>query len=137
MKDEDHRHVVEEIRRILDQGPYYDPLYDSPIEDQLAYHIVKYLRKDVSFLPQYKVHTFCATYRLDFFLSLGGTAIGIECDGSKYHDQQKDRIRDTLILGSGTVDTIFRLNGRNIVNNLNDCLWLIAQFRPKYFPLGG
>ena len=83
------------------------------------------------------MRTFCATYRLDFFLTCENTAIGIECDGSKYHDRKKDLIRDTLILGSGIVDTIFRLNGRNIYYNLNDCLWLIAYFRPQIFSFRG
>jgi hypothetical protein len=118
-------------------GPLYDPPYDSPIEDQFAYNVVKYLKKEVIFIPQYEVRTFCATYRLDFFLSCENTTIGIECDGSKYHDRHKDLIRDVLILGSGTVDTIFRINGRNIYYNLNDCLWLISYFRPQVFSTRG
>jgi len=118
-------------------GPFYEPPYDSPIEDQFAYNVVKYLKKEVQFIPQYEVHTFCATYRLDFFLTCENITIGIECDGSKYHDRHKDIIRDTLILGSGAVDTIFRVNGRSIYNNLNDCLWLISYFRPQVFSSRG
>jgi very-short-patch-repair endonuclease len=114
--------------------PYYEPPYDSPIEDEFAYHIVKYLDANVQIIKQYKVKTFCANYRLDFLLTdNNGWNIGIECDGAKYHNRDKDRIRDTLILGSNAISTIFRINGRNIKNNINDCLWLIANFNPILF----
>lgn len=115
-------------------GPSYEPPYDSPIEDEFAYHIVKYLDTNVQIIKQYEVKTFCANYRLDFLLTNNnGWNIGIECDGAKYHNRYKDRIRDTLILGSNAVSTIFRINGRNIKYNLNDCLWLIANFNPILF----
>ncbi len=120
------------------EWPFYDPPYDSPIEDELAYNIVKYLDQGVNFVKQYEVRTFCEKkYRLDFFVSHNDTNIGIECDGAVYHDRKKDRIRDTLILGSGLVNRIFRINGRNIFNNINDCLWLIAQYEPLCFSTRG
>ena len=31
-------------------GPYYEPPYDSPIEDEFAYHIVKYLDTNVQII---------------------------------------------------------------------------------------
>lgn len=119
------------------QWPFYDPPYDSPIEDEFAYNIVKYLDKGIELVKQFEIETFCAKYRLDFLLTHNGRNVGIECDGAVYHDRDKDRIRDTLILGSKTVDRIFRINGRNINNNINDCIWLIAQYEPLFFSIRG
>lgn len=123
--------------RYYDQWPFYDPPYDSPIEDEFAYHIVKYLDQGAELIKQFEINTFCAKYRLDFLLTHNGRNVGIECNGAAYHDRDKDRIRDTLILGSRAVERIFRINGRNIKNNINDCLWLIAKYEPLLFSTRG
>ncbi len=112
---------------------YFDPPYDSPIEDEFAYHIFKYISSSTEVIPQKEIVTFCKTYRVDFFIKCGEQKVIVECDGAMYHDFYRDLIRDTLILGTGQVKTIFRLKGKNILYNINDLLWLLCRYCPEIF----
>jgi hypothetical protein len=86
---------------------------------------------------EYEVDTYCRTFRLDFYLQQGPVRIAIECDGREFHSRQdqwkRDLARDTLILGSGAVETIFRVEGKNIFHNLPDSLHLIGKYYPRLF----
>jgi hypothetical protein len=113
--------------------PDYRPPYDSPIEDALAYPLVKYLDPDVSFSKQHRIRTFCASFRVDFYIAHNSRRIAIECDGKKFHNSTRDLVRDTLILGSGAVETIFRVQGKDAYYRPEDCLYLIAQYCPEFF----
>ena len=93
--------------------PDYRPPYDSPIEDALAYPLAKYLDSDASFRTQQRIKTFCASFRVDFYIAHNSRRVAIECDGKRFHNSTRDLVRDTLILGSGAVETIFRVQGKD------------------------
>lgn len=113
----------------------YLPPYDSPIEDDLAREIVKHLRPSVTWAPQFWVTTICGRFRLDFYLNSGGKKIGFECDGRDFHQKSwwKDLWRDQLILGSGSVDVIYRFRGCDIFHHLYDCIYLTSLWDPEGF----
>lgn len=118
--------------------PAFEPPYDSPIENDFAYNIVKYLDERVAFKKQVSVKTICGRFRLDFIAYQSGRCIGFECDGKEFHNNEvhcsgRDRWRDALILETGIVEVIYRFPGKNLVYNINDCLFILAVYEPQLF----
>lgn len=112
----------------------YDPPYESPLEDSFAWGLSKYLHPKTSLEKQIDVATICGTFRLNFVATTNaGRRIAYECDGAKFHDRQGDEWRDAMILGANAVDAIIRLRGSDLSYNLDDVLWLLAQWDPDVF----
>lgn len=114
-------------------GSCYSPPYDSPIEELFAYNIVKHLNISANLIKQYEVATICGVYRLDFIIEHENERIGFECDGREYHNWQRDKWRDAMILGTKAVDYIYRLRGTDLYRHVDDCLFLISQEHPYLF----
>jgi hypothetical protein len=88
----------------------------------------------VGFYSQFRVETIAGKYRLDFLaISPGGGRIAYECDGKEYHNSQRDEWRDAMILGSGAVDAIIRIRGKDIAWHLDDVAYILAQWNPEIF----
>ncbi|MFQ5875594.1 MAG: hypothetical protein ACE5JL_17600 [Dehalococcoidia bacterium] len=115
----------------------YEPPYDSPIEQILAWHLTRYLEWDVEFDKQVEIHTRHGLFRADFVLSHMGEKIEVECDGRDFHDQSRDELRDAIVLGEGHVDTIYRFRGCDITYNPADCVWLMSVLDPSLFSQRG
>lgn len=112
----------------------YSPPYSSPIEDNMAYNLVKYIAEDVQLLSQLSVETLCGQFIPDFVLELpAGRRIAIECDGRDFHDLSRDEWRDAMILGTGHVESVYRCRGSDIVGHIEDLLFLITQIEPQFF----
>lgn len=118
-------------------GPFYDPPYESPLEDLYAWNAIKYLDSSVDFQKQIEVDTICGTFRIDFIADHDSKKVAFECDGKKFHDQSRDEWRDAMILGSNAVDVIYRLRGRDLTYNMEDCLFLISKYDPEIFSQRG
>ncbi len=109
--------LEEQLTNFHQRKPKFDPPYDSPIENDFAYNIVKYLDKGVIFDKQISVDTVCGRFRLDFIAHRSRRRIGFECDGKEFHDNDvgcsaRDRWRDALILETGAVEVIYRFPGK-------------------------
>jgi len=117
--------------------PYYNPPYDSPIEDDFAYNIVKYLEPKSKLIPQFEVKTICGTFRIDFVIQGPAGLIGFECDGKDFHDQSRDEWRDAMILGTKAVESIYRLRGSDIYYRLEDILYIVSLWNPELFSASG
>ncbi len=118
--------------------PEFEPPYDSPIENDFAYNIVKYLDEGVTFKKQVSVDTVCGRFRLDFMAHRSRRCIGFECDGKEFHHNEvfvspRDRWRDALILETGVIEVIYRFPGKDLVYNINDCLFILASCQPQLF----
>lgn len=116
----------------------YDPPYDSPIEELLAWNLDKYIGDDVVFDKQAEVVTPFATFRIDLVARTpGGWRVGFECDGKEFHqDWMRDEFRDCLILGNKAVDVIYRFRGQDLHYHVEDCIYAAchqdsAIFSPK------
>jgi hypothetical protein len=115
------------------KGPFYDPPYDSPIEDLFAVNAVKYLHEDCQFDKQVEVPTILGTYRLDFLVTRGSRKMAVECDGKEFHDKYRDEWRDALIFDAGGADVIYRLRGCDLTYHTEDLLYLMARWDPEFF----
>lgn len=109
----------------------YEPPYDSPIEEILAWHLSKYIRQDVSLEKQVEFITEHGVLRVDFLLSNDERKIVIECDGRDFHEPLRDEIRDAILLGEGHVDTIYHFRGCDITHYPVDCVRLISILDPN------
>lgn len=106
---------------------------ESPLEEFFIHHLEKYISYRAEIVPQYQVSTIAGTFRLDFLLKIGEKKIGIECDGKDFHNEWKDEWRDALILGSGTIETIYRFRGKDIHTFIDDCIFLIYYYDNELF----
>ena len=123
-----------DLKKLIEEaGQRYEPPYDSPIEDILAYNVVKYIRADARLQPQVEAPTPAGTFRLDFVFRADGVSVALECDGEEFHDPWRDEWRDALILGSRDLDDILRIPGKAISGRMNICLLHIAEWFPVFF----
>jgi hypothetical protein len=74
-----------------------------------------------------------------FFLDMGclirpGRAIGMECDGRSYHkDKLRDFCRDALLLGTGRLACIYRIEAWAIRKRQIDWLRILSELEPGLF----
>jgi hypothetical protein len=114
--------------------PMLEPPYDSPIEWDFAYHLVKFADEHLKIRKQHRVRTPHGNYRLDFLLVRhDGYKIGIECDGKDFHNEAIDAVRDQHILQAGAADTIYRLRGQDIYWRIEATLYLLGQMESWLF----
>src|SRR5689334_20970735 len=113
----------------------FDPPYDSPIEELLAWNLDKYIHEDVKLDKQFEAPTPIATFRLDLVARApSGGRVGFECDGNEYHqDAFRDEFRDALILGSKAVDVVYRMRGQDLHYHTQDCLYVAMKQDPALF----
>lgn len=113
--------------------PDYQPPYDSPLEDEFARNLVKYVGNLDTFGAQVPVQTIVGRFVIDFVAGVDGEVIGLECDGKQFHDKARDEWRDAMILGSGLVTTMYRLRGGDLFYHMEDSLYAVSQRDPQLF----
>lgn len=119
-------------------GPCYNPPYESPIEDDFAWYMAKYLDDATEFHKQVVAPTPWGNFRLDFVAVRFGVRIGFECDGAAYHkDDFRDECRDAAILKLGHVDAIYRLRGADLCHRTDAVVNEIAQHDGYLFSARG
>ncbi|QXD16763.1 hypothetical protein GQ464_007445 [Rhodocaloribacter litoris] len=115
-------------------GPVYDPPYETPLEDELAWHLVKYLRRPVRLHSQVRVPTPCGVFWVDFVLEHRGRYLGIECGALEEEvDERQERYRDALIMGTGAFEVLYRFRGEDLFHHMEDLLYLLAREHPALF----
>lgn len=136
------RHVSEVLASALKNMSrvqvHYDPPYESPIENTFAWHVSKYLSDETALRKQVQVDTECGAFRLDFVIERDGWAVGVECDGTEYHqDALRDEFRDALILGTGRVRAIYRITGSDLFWRTEAAIYEIARRDMHLFSMHG
>jgi hypothetical protein len=102
---------------------------ESPIQRLLLVELRKYCA-----VPIQTEATTPAKYRLDFALkSPSGRIIAIETDGRQWHTPQKDIVRDTVLIRSGCIDAIYRIEGKDIHRRMGDVLHMLSKREPWAF----
>ncbi|MBX9936597.1 MAG: hypothetical protein K2Y10_08385 [Burkholderiaceae bacterium] len=134
-KDLNHDTVSRVISGLLLPSKFvYSPPYGSEIEDIFANRLEKYIDPKISVIPQFGIKTPIQTFFLDFVIKVKGVTVGIECDGRDFHkDRAADDARDTIILGTGLVDCIFRFEGKLIYHQTEDCFYILKHYFPDVF----
>jgi hypothetical protein len=120
-------------------GPAYEPPYDGAVQDEFAWHIVKYLREDAVLRSEVSLETPAAFFTVDFVAEVPGPIrprrIAIECGGERnLRDHQRRLRRDATLIASNrpdgqpVVDALYRLRGSDLLDHMEDCLYLVAQW---------
>ena len=120
--------------QFVEPSLFYDPPYERPLEDEFAWHLVKYLRPITGLRYQVRVETPCAPLWVDFLVEHGARRVGFEVgpmDGAI--DEEQDRLRDALVIGSGALDVLYRFRGADLMYRLHDALLLAAHWDAGLF----
>lgn len=109
-------------------------LLESPIEEIVYDQLFIYKNENVQLIPQRTVNTISGNFRPDIILKLKDREISIECDGEEFHeDEYYDEWRDSMILVSSNIQSIFRLRGSDIYTDLQNIIYFIAKKEPDFF----
>ena len=122
---------------LIEPSLFYDPPYERPLEDEFAWHLIKYLRPIAGLRYQVKVETPCTNAWVDFVVEHGARRIGFEIgsldDADASGDEQQERYRDALVIGSGALDVLYRFRAADLLYRPHDALYLAAQWDPTLF----
>ncbi|GAB5521336.1 MAG: hypothetical protein RhofKO_35870 [Rhodothermales bacterium] len=130
--------LTEPAHPLVEPSLFYDPPYERPLEDEFAWHLVKYLDPVAGLLYQERVETKAGAFWINFVVETGLRRIGFEVgELDADADTQHDHLRDALLVGSDGLDVVYRLRGRDLLYRLHDCLYLVAQWEPKLFSQRG
>jgi very-short-patch-repair endonuclease len=106
---------------------------ESEIEEDFLHSFYKVKSDNVSINGQENCQTRLGQFRLDFVITEGQQKIGFECDGKKFHDKNRDQLRDEAILKTGFVNTIYRVPGKSIWFHTYEVLDLLRVAEPFLF----
>ena len=112
---------------------FEDNLSESPIERLFLEEIVKYLEIGTVIKQQIEYSTKIGNFRIDFLISRGNTEYIIELDGKKFHELSYDTWRDCFLLGENKVESIIRIKGKDVIYNINECLYFLSKVFPETF----
>ena len=125
--------VKGQIESISDFWNKYE-LLESPIEEIVFERLFKFKNENADLIPQRTIKTISGNFRPDIILKLNDKEIAIECDGEEFHkNEYYDEWRDSMILASSNIQSIFRLRGKDIYTDLQDIIYFIAQKEPDFF----
>ncbi|NNF59245.1 MAG: hypothetical protein HKN04_13500 [Rhodothermaceae bacterium] len=123
-----------ELAESLLVGPHYDPPYAGALQDEFAWHLVKYLREEIRLESEVAVERPGAFFAMDFLVRVplsDGTErlITFECGGTRsLKDHQRQLRRDATLIGSDAADVVYRLRGSDLLHHMEDVLYLISQW---------
>lgn len=142
---------------LLLAGPevHVEPPYPGAIQDELAWHLVKYLREDARLRSEVGVEIGPSSARpagpghgpayftLDLVVDVpvdglpGGTRRVVFEAGSPGRDALRDHDRllrrDATVLACGAADTVYRLRGSDLLHHMDDVLFLASQWDADVF----
>ena len=127
---------------LVEPSLFYDPPYERPLEDEFAWHLVKYLEPISGLQYQVRIETPCANVWVDFVVEHGARRIGFEIGGAEdrtEYDALPDELayRDALVLGSGALDVLYRFRGGDLMHRLHDALLVTAAWDRTLFSQRG
>lgn len=124
-------------------GPRYVPPYPGAAEDELAWHLVKYLHDDAVLRADVEIEApGAAFFLLDFVVDVPvGDAvrrIAVEvADDRTEADHERRLRRDATLLSLGAVDTVYRLRAGDVDARVHDVLSLMSRWDPDAFSARG
>ncbi|MDX1418665.1 MAG: hypothetical protein R3181_01755 [Rubricoccaceae bacterium] len=126
--------AARELAESLLTGPHYEPPYGGALQDEFAWHLVKYLREDARLQSEVAVERPGALFTLDFLVEAprpDGTLrrVAFECGGARsLRDGQRLLRRDATVLATGGADAVYRLRGSDLLYHMEDVLYLVSQW---------
>jgi len=123
---------------LIEPSLFYDPPYERPLEDEFAWHLVKYLQPITGLRYQVKVETPCTNAWIDFVVEHGARRIGFEIGNlEEEKDEEQIGYRDALVIGSGALDVLYRFRVADLLYRPHDALYLAAAWDPTLFSKRG
>ncbi len=120
---------------------FYAPPYERPIEDEFAWHLVKYLDVRAGLQYQVRVETPAGPFWVDFVAEIPGPQgttrrIGFEISEA---DADADRValRDALLVGQGALDALYRFDAGDLLYRMHDALWCVRCWEGGVFSQRG
>ena len=138
-------------------GPHVEPPYPGAVQDELAWHLAKYLREDARLRSEVEVEvpasagwpdagTGPAYFTVDLVAEVPvegaapGTvrrvafeSAGRGATGRALRDHDRRLRRDATLLAHGALDTVYRLRGSDLVDHVADVLYLASQWDADVF----
>ena len=118
---------------LIEPSLFYDPPYERPLEDEFAWHLIKYLRPIAGLRYQVKIETPCTNAWVDFIVEHGARRIGFEIGSLEEGDEEQERYRDALVIGSGALDVLYRFRAADLLYRPHDALHLAAVWDQSLF----
>lgn len=116
---------------------FYAPPYERPVEDELAWHLVKYLDPEVGLLYQHRAITPAGPVWVDFVVEQVGPSGLVRRVGLDLTEDTDDlasaEMRDALLVGTGALDAHVRLPAQAARTRLLDALAVLAACEPALF----
>jgi hypothetical protein len=122
---------------LVEPSLFYDPPYERPLEDEFAWHLVKYLTPISGLQYQVRVETVAMPTWVDFLVEHGARRVGFEVGEVDEADTQALHYRDALLLGTGAVDVLYRFRGADLMYRIHDALHLAAKWDADLFSARG
>lgn len=117
---------------------FYQPSYDTMLEDELAWHFTKYLAEDAAFQDHTRVQTPYAEFDVDFLVELGKQRIGFMCGHMESDNERAESgFKDALLIDAGGIDVVYRFRQEDLQLRLHDCLQIVAAWNPGLFSFRG
>jgi hypothetical protein len=110
---------------------------ESLIETYFIEECLKHINRATMINGQVNFETSKGIKRIDFVLTNSQIRMGIECDGSEFHDFESDLIRDYFLIKEKHLDCIFRFRGTDLYKYPEICLWFISHEYPEIFSKHG
>lgn len=116
---------------------FYDPPYESLLADRLARQLVRYLKPSCGLQHETVALTPRNCFRLDFLIEAGEDVRGIERAGLLLGERPEAEgapdLYDALIVGSGAVDVLYRIDPEGLEAHLVDGLFVMSEHDPALF----
>lgn len=113
---------------------FYDPPYESRLDDVMARHLVAYLVPAASLTYKAAVWAAYSSCRFDFLIDLGTRRIAIDyTDTTENLETAVVEDNDALALGTGKVDVVLRVRRGDLDDRLYDTLHLLSKWEPSLF----
>ncbi len=120
---------------------FYAPPYERPVEDEFAWHLVKYLDARAGVQYQARVETPAGPFWVDFLVEMAdahGTLRRFAFEISEPDaDADKEAMRDALLVGQGALDGLFRFQSEDLLYRLHDALWCVRCWEGTLFSQRG
>ena len=121
----------------------YTPPYAGAVQDEFAWHLQKYLVPEARLDAEAAIETPRGLFTADFLITVptpdgadgtGERRVAVECGASRtLRDHHRRLGRDAALLDSGGADAVLRLRGSDLLDHMEDCLYLAAQWEPAFF----
>lgn len=124
----------EKIKKLIKPSLFYDPPYERPLEDEFAWHLVKYLRPIAGLRYQVKIETPCGNQWVDFVVETPKRRFGFEVSLLDEGDQiEENRYRDAMVIGSGVLNVLYRFRAEDLLYRPHDALYAVTIWDRSIF----